>query len=216
MSSAKAELAWVVVALILAQAPLIWSAVSVRGAVAAPLPLLPCVVLQSAIKFINLTVPSAAGRIGMNVRFLQRQGVPGAQAVASGAVDDASETIVQVALFLIAVSVVNIDVDIDRFSGTGPDTRLLIGLGVALLLSAAVLFAVPKARKKVVPEIQGALAGVWSVARVRRKRVELFGGNVLSELTYALALGATCLAYGAHLNLAELVFVNSATALCRA
>ena len=103
--------------------------------------------------------------------------MPGARRWRSGAVDDASETIVQVALFLIAVSVVNIDVDIDRFSGAGPDTRLLIGIGVALLLSAAVLFAVPKVRKKVVPEIQGALAGVWSVARVRRKRVELSAGT---------------------------------------
>jgi uncharacterized protein (TIRG00374 family) len=55
--------------------------------------------------------------------------------------------------------------------------------------------------------------GLWSVARVRRKRVELFGGNVLSELTYALALGATCLAFGVHLNLAELVFVNTAAAV---
>ena len=43
---------------------------------ATPLPLLPCVVLQSAIKFINLTVPSSAGRIGINVRFLQRMGAP--------------------------------------------------------------------------------------------------------------------------------------------
>jgi glycosyltransferase 2 family protein len=68
-------------------------------------------------------------------------------------------------------------------------------------------------RKKVLPQIQSALAGLWSAARVRRKRVELFGGNVLSELTYALALGATCLAYGAHLNLAELVFVNTAAAV---
>jgi len=149
----------------------------------------------------------------MNLRFLQRQGVPGAQAVASGAVDDASETVVQVALFLIAVLFVNVDVDVDRFIGTGPDTRLLIGIGVALLLSAAVVFTVPNVRKKVLPEIRSALAGLLMVARVRRKRVELFGGNVLSELTYALALGATCLAYGAHLNLAELVFVNSAAAV---
>jgi uncharacterized membrane protein YbhN (UPF0104 family)/tRNA A-37 threonylcarbamoyl transferase component Bud32 len=209
----KAELAWVLVALILAQAPFVWSAISVRGAVAAPLALLPCVVLQSAIKFINLTVPSSAGRIGMNLRFLQRQGVPGAQAVASGAVDDASETIVQVALFLIAVSFVNVNIDIDRFSGTGPDMRLVIGIGVALVLSVAVMLAVPKLRRNVLPGIHSALAGLWSVARVRRKRVELFGGNVLSELTYAIALGATCLAYGAHLNLAELVFVNSAAAV---
>jgi uncharacterized membrane protein YbhN (UPF0104 family)/tRNA A-37 threonylcarbamoyl transferase component Bud32 len=209
----KAELAWVLLALILAQAALVGSGISVRGAVPAPLALLPCVLLQSAIKFINLTVPSSAGRIGMNLRFLQRQGVPSGQALASGAVDDLSETIVQAALFLIALSFVNVDLDAGRFSGTGPDTRLLIGIGVALLVSGFAVLAVPKVRNKVLPEIQGALAGLWSVARVRRKRVELFGGNVLSELTYALALGATCLAYGAHLNLAELVFVNTAASV---
>jgi hypothetical protein len=53
------------------------------GAWTLPLALLPCVVLQSAIKFINLTVPSSAGRIGMNLRFLQRQGVPRGQALAA-------------------------------------------------------------------------------------------------------------------------------------
>ena len=36
---------------------------------------------------------------------------------------------------------------------------------------------------------------------------------MLSELTYALALGATCLAYNADLNLAELVFVNTSAAV---
>jgi uncharacterized membrane protein YbhN (UPF0104 family)/tRNA A-37 threonylcarbamoyl transferase component Bud32 len=210
---AKAELAWVLLGLILAQATFIGSGLSVRGAVPVPLPLLPCVVLQSAIKFINLTVPSSAGRIGMNLRFLQRQGVPGAQALASGAVDDASETMVQVALLLIALSFVNVGLDTSQFSGTGPDARLLIGIGVALLVSAVVLLTVPKVRDQVLPQIRSALAGLWSVARVRRKRVELFGGNVLSELTYAVALGATCLAYGQHLNLAELVFVNSAAAI---
>jgi uncharacterized membrane protein YbhN (UPF0104 family) len=181
--------------------------------VPAPLALLPCVVLQAAIKFVNLTVPSSAGRIGMNLRFLQRQGVPSAQALVAGAVDDTSETIVQAALFFVALSFVNVNLDTGQFAGAGPDRRLLIGIGIALLASAAVVLAVPRMRRKVVPQIQTALSGLWSVARVRRKRVELFGGNVLSELTYALALGATCLAYGAHLNLAELVFVNTSAAV---
>jgi uncharacterized membrane protein YbhN (UPF0104 family) len=51
------------------------------------------------------------------------------------------------------------------------------------------------------------------VARVRGKRIELFGGNLASELLYALALGATCLAYGVHLNLAQLVFANTAASV---
>src|SRR5262249_15078677 len=66
----QASPAWVVFALILAQATLVGSGVSMRGGVETPLPLLPCVAEQSAIKFVNLTVPSSAGRIAMNLRFL--------------------------------------------------------------------------------------------------------------------------------------------------
>ena len=209
----NANLAWVILALILAQTALIGSGISVRGAVAAPLALLPCVVLQSAIKFINLTVPNSAGRIGMNLRFLQRQGVPSGQALAAGAVDDVSERLVQAALFLVALSFVNVDLETSQFSGAGPDRRLLVGIGVALLVSTVIVMAVPKLRNRVVPQVRGALSGLWSVARVRGKRVELFGGHLASELLYALALGATCLAYGVHLNLAQLVFVNTAASV---
>ncbi len=206
-----AEPAWVVLALILAQSAFLGSGISVRGAVPSPLALLPCVVLQSAIKFINLTVPSSAGRIGMNLRFLQRMGVPRAQALAAGTVDDVSETMVQVGLLLVALPFVGVKVDTGKIHG--PDTRLLGAIGVAVVVSAVAVLAVPKLRAKVVPGVKSALSGVWSVARDRRKRLELFGGNVLSELTYAIALGATCLAYGLHLNLAQLVFVNSSAAI---
>jgi uncharacterized membrane protein YbhN (UPF0104 family)/tRNA A-37 threonylcarbamoyl transferase component Bud32 len=208
-----AEVAWVVLALILAQCSLVGSGVSVRGAVAAPLPLLPCVLLQSAIKFINLTVPSSAGRIGMNLRFLQQMGVPRAQALASGAVDDVSETIVQAGLFLLALAIVGGDVDTSQFSGAGPDRRLLAAIGVALVVSVVLILAVPKLHAKVMPGIRSALSGLWAVARVRRKRVELFGGNVASELFYALTLGAAALAYGVDLDLAQLVFVNTSASV---
>jgi uncharacterized membrane protein YbhN (UPF0104 family)/tRNA A-37 threonylcarbamoyl transferase component Bud32 len=207
----EADPAWVVLALILAQSAFVGSGISVRGAVSTPLALLPCIVLQSAIKFINLAVPSSAGRIGMNLRFLQRMGVPRAQALASGAVDDVSETMIQVALLLLVLPFVGASLDTSQFHG--PDTRLLVGIGVALAVSAGAVLAVPRLRDKVVPDLRAALSGVWSVARDRHKRIELFGGNVLSELTYAIALGATCLAYGLHLNLAQLVFVNSSAAV---
>jgi tRNA A-37 threonylcarbamoyl transferase component Bud32 len=76
----NAEVAWIVLALIIAQLTFVAQGVALRGSVLTPLPLLPCVVLQSAIKFINATVPSSAGRIGMNVRFLQQMGAePGRQ-----------------------------------------------------------------------------------------------------------------------------------------
>jgi uncharacterized membrane protein YbhN (UPF0104 family)/tRNA A-37 threonylcarbamoyl transferase component Bud32 len=209
----KADAAWVVVALILAQSTFIASGVSVRGAVMTPLPLLPCVVLQSAIKFINLTVPSSAGRIGMNIRFLQQMGAPLPEALAAGAVDDASETIVQAGLFLLVLPFVHANLDTGQFHGTGPNSRLVAALVAALLLSIVFVLAVPRLRAKVVPPLRQALTGLWRVARNRHKRLELFGGNLGSELLYAVALGATCLAYGVHLNLAELVFVNTAASV---
>jgi len=95
----------------------------------------------------------------------------------------------------------------------GPDGRLLAGIAVALVVSVLVVVFVPRVHDKVVPELRSALSGLWSVARDRRKRVELFGGNVLSELTYAIALGATCLAYGVHLDLAQLLFVNTSASV---
>lgn len=209
----KAQPAWIVVALILAQVTFIASGVSMRGAVMTPLPLLPCVVLQAAIKFINLTVPSSAGRIGMNVRFLQRMGAPLPEAVAAGAIDDTSETIVQAALFLLVLPFVKVSLDTSQFHGTGPDTRLVAALGAALVISVVTVLTVPKLRAKVVPPLRQAVSGVWRVARNRGKRLELFGGNVASELLYAISLGTTCLAYGVHLNLAELVFVNTAASV---
>jgi len=209
----KAEPAWVIVALVLAQATFIGSGVSVRGALMTPLPLLPCVVLQSAIKFINLTVLSSEGRIGMNVRFLQRMGAPLPEAVAAGAIDDASETIVQAALFLLVLPFVHVKLDTSQFHGAGPDRRLVAAIGIALVISVVVIGAVPKLRAKVLPPLREALSGLWRVARNRHKRLELFGGNIVSELLYAIALGATCLAYGVHLNIGQLVFVNTAASV---
>ena len=89
----------------------------------------------------------------------------------------------------------------------------MIGLLAALAISAVLVAVVPKLRAKVVPPLREALAGLWSVARNRKKRLELFGGNLGAELIYAISLGATCLAYGVHLNLAEVVFVNTSASL---
>jgi uncharacterized membrane protein YbhN (UPF0104 family) len=208
-----ADVAWVVLALVLAQLTFVGSGISVRGAVAGPLALLPCVVLQSAIKFVNLTVPSAAGRIAMNLRFLQRMGVPTGQAAVAGAVDDVSETMVQFSLLLLTLPFIDVNLDTGDLKIGTPDSGLVAAILIALVVVVVLVLAVPSLRARVVPGVRNAFTGLRTVARVRRKRVELFGGNVLSELLYALALGAACLAYGVDLSLAELLFVNTAASV---
>ena len=209
---ARADYAWLAVALILAQTTFVANGIAVRGAVATPLPLLPCIVLQSAIKFVNLTIPSSAGRIGMGVRFLQRMGTPLPEAVAAGAVDNTAETLVQIVLLAVALPFVHADLHTGRFHGPNRH-RLVEALAAAVVLSAAVVLLVPKLRAKVVPPVRQAFAGLWSVVRDREKLLQLFGGHLGAQLLYAVSLGATCLAYGVHLNLAELILVNSSAAL---
>ena len=54
------------------------------------------------------------------------------------------------------------------------------------------------------------MSSLRAVVTDRRKRLELFGGNVAAETIYSLSLGATCLAYGVHLSLAALILANTA------
>jgi glycosyltransferase 2 family protein len=140
-------------------------------------------------------------------------GASAPEAVAAGALDDASETIVQAALFFISLALVGNALDTSKFHLGTPDGRLVAAVLLALVVSVAIVLAVPKFRAKVVPAVRTALSGLWTVARDRGKRLQLFGGNVLSELLYSISLGATCLAYGVHLNLAELIFVNTAASV---
>ena len=182
------------VALILAQSTFIASGISLRGAVPSALPLLPCVVLQSAIKFINLTVPSSAGRIGINIRFLQRMGAPTPQAVAAGAVDDISETLVQVALVLITLPFVHVALNTEGLKV--PSGPLVATVLVGLALVVVAVAAIPALRAKIFPPIRSAMSSLWAVISDRRKRLELFGGNIAAETIYSVSLGATCLAYG--------------------
>jgi uncharacterized membrane protein YbhN (UPF0104 family)/tRNA A-37 threonylcarbamoyl transferase component Bud32 len=205
-----AEVAWVIVGVIIAQLTFIPGGVSFRGAVPTPLPLLPCAVLQSAIKFINLTVPSSAGRIGINVRFLQRMGASTPEAFAAGAVDDISEKLVEIALVLLTLPFVHIAVNRSDLKLGVPSGRLILAVLAVLVLIVAALLAVPAVRVKMLPPIHTAFASLWAVARDRHKRLELFGGQVGVEVCYALTLGAACLAYGVNLTFAQLLLVNTA------
>jgi uncharacterized membrane protein YbhN (UPF0104 family) len=140
-------------------------------------------------------------------------GAPRAEALAGGAIDDVSNTIVQVTLFLLVLPFVGVDIDTSQFEGAGPDRRLLVAILVALAAGLVLVLAVPRVRARVLPGVRDALLGLWSVARVRRKRMEVFGGSIASELLYSIALGATCLAYGVHLDLGQLIFINTSAAV---
>jgi glycosyltransferase 2 family protein len=204
---------WLVTGLLVTTLGFVPEAISLRGAVATPLPLLPCVVFKSALKFVNLTVPGSAGTVAATVRFVQRMGGTATEAVASGAVDDLAEKLVQILLVLLMLPFVqdslgNVDIHIST-----PDGRLVAAIIAAIVVSGLVIWLVPAVNKKVIPPLREGIAALGVVLRDRRKRLQLFGGNAAGELTFALSLGAVCHAYGVGLSLAELLVVNVGASL---
>jgi uncharacterized membrane protein YbhN (UPF0104 family)/tRNA A-37 threonylcarbamoyl transferase component Bud32 len=203
----QAQLAWLVVGFVLAQIAFLPEAVSLRGAVLTPLPLQPVVLLKYSIKFINLTVPGSAGSVAATVRFVQRQGGTAGEALASGAVDDVAEKIVQLVLVLVLLPFVHFTLDTNELRVSAPDHRLVTAVMLALVVSLVLIWRVPSVREKILPSLhQGESA--LTVLRSPSKRLHLFGGNVAGELIFALTLGATCQAFGVGLSLPELLLVN--------
>ena len=168
--------AWVVVALILAQCAFVGSGISVRGAVATPLAA-PAVRRAPVGDQVHQLDRAELGRSNRDEPALPpADGVPRAQALAAGAVDDVSETMVQMALFLLVLPFVgatwtraNSIRPIPGSSRASPSRS-----------SSASWPSSPCRRcaTRSLPGVKSALSGVWSVARDRRKRIELFGGNI--------------------------------------
>jgi uncharacterized membrane protein YbhN (UPF0104 family)/tRNA A-37 threonylcarbamoyl transferase component Bud32 len=207
ISSAQWE--WLVVTLAVAQLIYFTQAVAVQGAIPAPLPYGPTVLLQSALKFIGLTVPTTAGRIAVTLRYFQRLGVKPATALASSALDGIAGTFIEIVLFLIVWPTIDLDLDL---SGSGEvDYSGLFWLGVALLaggvLVAIVAILTPKVRARIVPHLKAAGHSLATVLRSPRQLGLLLSGNLGNELINALALTAASYAYGVGVSVGEALII---------
>jgi uncharacterized membrane protein YbhN (UPF0104 family) len=213
---AGADLAWLIVGLVVAQVPLFCDAVAMLAAVGRPLPLAPTTVLESAIKFINLSVPSVAGKLALTIRYLQRQGVPSAVAVTQGALDSAAGFVVQILLLLVVLP--GLDLELPQGDGAGSAIIWIgVAVGAAAVVGALVVALVPGLRAKVAPTVRSALGSARELLTSPPRLVRLLLANVGSQVTYALVLGVSLRALSTSaadaVSLADLIFVNTAVTL---
>jgi uncharacterized membrane protein YbhN (UPF0104 family) len=209
------------VALLFAQTPRFAQAESTRAACPRPLPYGPVVLLQFAITFVNLVIPSTAARVAVNIRFFQRQGIPPASAVSIGAIDGFAGFVVQM---LILASVLlfgfgDVDLSLDTSSAADGGQQLLSLLVVLAVVAVVVVLAaiaLPKSRAWVIERVRpwyqeaiDTLGSLRSPSRVAR----VLGANLGSELLFAITLAIVCAAFGTSLPLATLLVINVATSL---
>ena len=212
------DAAWWLVAIgfVIAQLPRVAQAVSTLGAAPVPLPLGPVYALQLAISYVNLAIPTAAARIAVNVRFFQRQGLPATTAMATGALDGVSGFIVQALLLGSLLLFSGLSLDVDVAGPASAAVRIAVMLAVLIGIAAVVILIVPRLRRYVLGAVRRTVREALTVLRglrSPRRLAMLFGGNLVAELLFALALGVFVQAFGYSLALHELLLVNMAVSL---
>ena len=202
---------WVVVTAVLAQLPPLSQAIAMLGAVASKLPLGPVTVVQYAQAFTGL-VGGTAGNATLSIRFFQKQGLPPTVAVSSGLLNSAAGFIVQIVLVVTGLLIDGSDFTFDT-SGSDGIPGWLKALIVVAVVAVVAVVTVPRLRHRVMDLVATQVKEAWEnirgVLSTPKKAVELFGGNLVSQLLFAMVLGAALHAYGESLPLMELVVINS-------
>ena len=204
---------WLLAALLIAQLPRFANALSTLGSSPRDLPYGPTVVLQFATCYVNLAVPSSAGRIAITTRFFQRFGVPPATALAASVIDSLSEFTIQIALFLMVFFISDVDLGVnlntDQLSGLATTALIVV---IAVIVAGVIAFAVPAVRHRVTAWIDQARDAL-KVLRSGRKLLQLYGGNLLSQVLFAVTLGAGVRAFGFEVPLSSLILINTVVGL---
>jgi uncharacterized membrane protein YbhN (UPF0104 family) len=208
----SASWAWVVVALTMAQLTNIGEYMSLVGVMGRDAPFGPTMMFRYALSFISLAVPSDAGAIAMNIRYQQKLGVPPAAAVAQGPLLTIFSKGFDLVLLLITAAFVSVSVDVDGFD-LGPAMRLILLVVVVAIIAVVVVVAVPSLRARMMPHVREGFEAVkGSVTDPERLR-RIVAGTLLQKVLFALTLGASVAAFGAHLPFASAIFVNTAVSL---
>jgi uncharacterized membrane protein YbhN (UPF0104 family) len=204
---------WVAAAFVVAQFPLLSEAITMMAAVAQPIPMMPTIQLQSAIKFIQLAIGGAAGRMATNIAYLRKFGVPTTDAVTQGAVDSLTGFFIQILIILAAVIFGGLSLLPDDIS-SDINWALVLGLiAFAIVVSVVLLFFVRPIRSRVLPPVQQAKDGVAALVRDPGRLLTLLGAVIASQLIYAFALWLTAVAFGWVVPLSAMLLVNTITAL---
>jgi uncharacterized membrane protein YbhN (UPF0104 family) len=208
-----ADWPWVILALVISPTVQVAEALSTLGASVRPLRFGPVLLLQFAIRFIALAVPSSAARIALSVRFFQRSGAPTSEAIAIGAIDSVSGFVIQAFILAIVAlaNLVTLDLSTKDILGDFSGKLLILGAVVVVILVVAAMF-VPKIRRLIAPHLSEARTAA-RVLREPMKLLQLFGGNFAAQLLLAALLGLSLRAFGQEATMAELLVANTLTSL---
>jgi uncharacterized protein (TIRG00374 family) len=210
----EASPAILVLALVVGQTPRFAGAFAVSRASPIPVPLGRLTLLEFAITFVNLAVPSTAARVAVNIRFFQRNGLDRTTAIAVGGLDSVAGFVAQISLILVIVGFGLGSLDLD-ISANAPDFtgRLLLIAIVAIAIGVAVVWLVPKFRDPVVAVLKTTWQRVGPMLSSPRRLISVVLANLLVQLLFSLTIYTVLRAFGQDVSFADAVLVNVTVAL---
>ena len=207
------DAAWIliIIAFFIGQITFLFEGFGTLFATGYPLPMKPLMVLQLAVKWIGLAVPSAAGRVTMTTLFLRKYGVPPTVAVTQGAIDGLSGFVVEAFILVVVFIAADISLDVDT-----SDVQWGLILGLILLAVVGTVVAVLRIQRlhdAVVPQIRAAWGSLRGVLATPKRLFGMLGANLASRLILATVLWFILQSIDAPLPLFVCLAVSVATNL---
>ncbi len=184
------------------------SAAAMAAAVRDRLPFGALLQAQVASSFVNRVTPAKVGGLAVNVRFMQKAGVPSAEAVTATGINLAAGTVMHLVLMAIFFAIAGQGGD-GAFSIPGGSTVLVV---IAVVLAVAgVVVATSWGRRTIGRHVATFLRQSWdSVAELARspgRLVVLLGGSATTTMAYIVALACAVVAFDGGLSFAEIASV---------
>jgi uncharacterized membrane protein YbhN (UPF0104 family) len=229
----SADMVWLFTALLISPLIQIPQAFSTIGACIHRVRYLPVLMLEYAIQFVALAVPSSAARVALEIRFFEGFGVGPTGATSIGVIDSVTGFVVQMVLIvgitLSGLASLNLGSSASSSgsssssSDSGVSHPVVFLAIVLLILGIIIAIAVPRYRrmiKEAAPRYRAAVrnqaseaATALAVLRRPGKVLLMLGGNLTVQTMQAIVLGICLKAFGYDAQLAQLILINTFVSL---
>jgi undecaprenyl-diphosphatase len=209
----RAQWGWLIAVAVIAALNYLMAAIALIGAAGQRLALGRTWAVQLAVAFTNRLAPAGIAGMATNVRYLEATGTPRSAAIAAVTLDAAAGFVVHVVGIAAIVPLLRSGGARLHFSGPDlPDRWPFLLAAIATLVGAGVLRWGRTVRRHLAPHVRTAAGALANTMRQPSSAAALFLGSAGVTTGYALALAATCQAFGLRLGVTTIVAVYLAGA----
>jgi len=215
-SLAGADKEWLLLGGLGAVAFWVTGTVTQLGSMPVRLPFARVLAVQVAASFANMVLPAGSGGIGINIRFLRRNGVGSGAAVGAVGLNSLAGLVTHLLLLVVAVMVspsalhhIQVPAPVS-WSAWRPVVWALVAVGVAVLVAVPVVLSRARRRRQLAERwatLRLQVRGLWDVARNPYRAAALWLGSISTPLLHALVLFAVLRAVGVGVTVVTVVVV---------